>query len=69
MEIEQYLVMLFSQHKEKHSLMECPTDSCNICERDHYMGQCPSLPKLKAIYKEIGEDTKVAYFIGINKPW
>jgi len=34
-----------------------------ICAKDHVIDQCPSFPRLKAIFKEEKEETKPIYLM------
>ena len=52
---EKNLAIFCPRCRKKHNQRECPLDmvhTCAIYTKDHAMDQCPSLPGLKAIYKE-----------------
>ena len=54
-EAEQNLVFFCPRCRKKHSHKECPLDVikvCAICTKDHPTEGCPSLPGLKAVYKD-----------------
>lgn len=58
--------------RKKHSLRECELNSislCNICELEHSTGQCPELPRLKAVLRESSEEVQSSYFITPRRPW
>ena len=59
MEAEQNLAIFCPKCRKKHSHKECPLDAvqtCAICTKDHLTESCPSLPGLKAVYKEAEEE-------------
>eukprot|EP00253_Pinus_taeda_P033127 PITA_33127 len=59
MEAEQNLAIFYPRCRKKHSHKECPLDTiqtCAICTRDHSTESCPSLPRLKEVYKEVEEE-------------
>jgi len=58
-ETEQNLAIFYPRCKKKHSPKECPLDAVQvftICTKDHSRESCPSLPGLKAVYKEAEEE-------------
>ena len=72
MEVEQNLAIFCPRCKKKHSHKECPLDvvqTCAICTKDHLTESCPSLPKLKAIYKEAEEEPESVYFLNQRCQW
>ena len=65
-EAEQNLVIFCPRCRKKHSHKECPLDmvqTCGICTKDHATESFPSLPGLKAVYKEAEEETKPVYLL------
>eukprot|EP00253_Pinus_taeda_P014007 PITA_14007 len=71
MEVEQNLAIFCPRCRKKHSHKECPLDTvqtCAICTRDHSTESCPSLPGLKAIYKEAEEEPEAASQSGWSNP-
>eukprot|EP00253_Pinus_taeda_P005000 PITA_05000 len=72
MEAEQNLVIFCPRCRKKHSHKECPLDTvqtCAICIRDHSTESCPSLPGLKAVYKEAEEEPEVVYLLNQCRQW
>jgi len=70
MEAEQNLAIFCPRCRRKHSHKECPLDTvqtCAICTKDHLTESCPSLPGLKAVYKEVEEEPESAYFINQHR--
>jgi hypothetical protein len=58
-EIEQTLAIFFHRCRNKHGPRECPLDIvwvCAICAKDHDTEECPSLPGLKVVFKEVEEE-------------
>eukprot|EP00253_Pinus_taeda_P021239 PITA_21239 len=58
--------------RRKHSHKECPLDAvqtCAICTKDHLTESCPSLPGLKAVYKEAEEEPEPTYFVNQRRQW
>jgi hypothetical protein len=54
-EAEQVLAIFFHRCRKKHGPRECPLDIvrvCAICAKDHDTEDFPSLPGLKAVFKE-----------------
>eukprot|EP00253_Pinus_taeda_P031302 PITA_31302 len=71
-EAEQNLAIFCPRCRKKHSHKECPLDivqTCAICTKDHLTESCPSLPGLKAVYKEAEEEPESAYFINQRHQW
>jgi len=71
-EAEQNLAIFCPRCRKKHSHKECPLDTvqtCAICTKDHLTESCPSLPGLKAVYKEAEEEPESAYFINQRRQW
>jgi len=71
-EAEQNLAIFCPRCRRKHSHKECPLDAvqtCAICTKDHLTESCPSLPGLKAVYKEAEEEPESAYFINQRRQW
>lgn len=65
-EVEQNLAILCPICRKKHSHKECPLDAiqvCAICTKDHSMESYPSLPGLKAVYKEAKEEPELMYLL------
>eukprot|EP00253_Pinus_taeda_P005769 PITA_05769 len=61
---EQNLVIFCPRCRKKHRHKECPLDTvqtCAICTKDHLTESCPSLPGLKAVYKEAEEEPESTY--------
>eukprot|EP00253_Pinus_taeda_P035424 PITA_35424 len=72
MEVEQNLAIFCPRCRRKNSHKECPLDAvqtCAICTKDHLTESCPSLPGLKAVYKEAEEEPEPAYFINQHRQW
>ena len=71
-EAKQNLAVFCPRCRKKHSHKECPLDTiqiCAICTKDHLTESCPSLPGLKAVYKEAEEEPEPAYFINQRRQW
>eukprot|EP00253_Pinus_taeda_P028979 PITA_28979 len=72
MEAEQNLATFCPRCRKKHSHKECPLDTVQICAistRDHSTESCPSLPGLKAVYKEAEEEPEVVYLLNQHRQW
>jgi len=72
MEAEQNLAIFCPRCRRKHSHKQCPLDTvqtCAICTKDHLTENCPSLPGLKAVYREVEEEPKSAYSINQRRQW
>eukprot|EP00253_Pinus_taeda_P024641 PITA_24641 len=71
-EAEQNLTIFCPRCREKHSHKECPLDAvqtCAICTKDHLTESFPSLPGLKAVYKEAEEEPKSVYLLNQHRQW
>ena len=71
-ESEQNLAIFCPRCRNKHSDKECPLDIvqvCAICTKYHSKESFPSLPGLKAVYKEVEEETKMAYLLNHCCQW
>jgi hypothetical protein len=72
-EEEKVVVYIFCPRcRKKHASKECPLDNvqvCAICVEDHETENCPSLPGLKAIYKENREVAEPSFQAALKKPW
>ena len=71
-EAEQNLAIFCPRCRKKHRHKECPLDTvqtCAICTKDHPTESCPSLPGLKAVYKEAEEESESAYFLNQRRQW
>eukprot|EP00253_Pinus_taeda_P025658 PITA_25658 len=71
-EVEQNLAIFYSQCRSKHSHKECPLDAvqvCTICTKDHSTKSYPSLPGLKAVYKEVEEEPESVYLLNQCHQW
>jgi hypothetical protein len=72
-EEEKVVVYIFCPHcRKKHASNECPLDNvqvCAICVEDHETENFPSLPRLKAIYKENREVAEPSFQAVLKKPW
>eukprot|EP00253_Pinus_taeda_P036590 PITA_36590 len=58
--------------RNKHIHKECPLDTvqtCAISTRYHSTESCPSLPGLKAVYKEAEEEPEVVYLLNQRRQW
>ena len=58
---EQNLDIFCPRCQKKHNQWECPLDMvqmCAICTKYHDTEQCPSLPRLKAVFEETEEETE-----------
>jgi hypothetical protein len=59
-EAEKTLAILCHMCRRKHGPRDFPLDAvrvCTICTKYHYMEQCPSLPRLKYVFREAEEET------------
>ena len=43
--------------------------TCSICTKDRATDQCPSLPELKAVFKEVEEGIESAYLMAQCRQW
>ena len=71
-EAEQNLAIFCPRCRKKYSHKECPLDTvqtCAICTNDHLTEICPSLPGLKADYKEAEEEPELVYLINQHRQW
>ena len=69
---EQNLVIFCPRCRKKHSHKECLLDmvqTCAICTKDHATESCPSLQGLKAVYKEVEEETEPVYLLNQRSQW
>ena len=51
---EEFEEIVFPRCQKKHLAMDCPLDSltiCGICDLNHSIDHCPSLPRMKEKYK------------------
>ena len=58
--------------RKNHPLREFPLDKVEVfqlCELDHDMKECPSLPQVKAVLHAATPEVESAYFIAQKKPW
>ena len=58
--------------RKNHPLREYPLDKvevCQLCELNHDMKECPSLPQVKAVLQASTPEVESAYFIAQKKPW
>ena len=58
---EQNLAIFCPCNRKKHNHLEFPLEMvhmCAICTKYHDIEQCPSLPRLKEVFKEADEETK-----------
>ena len=72
MEAEQNLAIFCPRCRKKHSHKLCPVDTvqtCAIYANDHLTESCPSLPGLKAVYKEAEEEPESVYLINQRCQW
>ena len=70
--IEQNLAIFCLHCRKKHSHKECPLDAkrtCTICTQEHTTESCPSLPGLKAIFKEVEEEAEPVYQLNQHRQW
>lgn len=71
-EAEKNLAIFCPRFRKKHSHKEFPLDAvqaCAICTKDHSTESCPSLPGLKAIYKEAEEEPELVYLLNQCRQW
>lgn len=71
-EEKQNLAIFCPRCRKKHSHKECPLDVvqvCTICTKYHSTESCPSLPGLKAVYKEAEEEPKLVYLLNQRRQW
>jgi len=71
-EAEQNLVIFCPRCRKKHSHKECPLDivqTCAICIKEHATKNYPSLPGLKAVFKEAKEEAKPVYLLNQRHQW
>ena len=69
-EAEQNLAIFCPRCRKKHNHKECPFDTvqvCAICTKYHSTESCPSVPGLKAVYKEAEEETKPVYLLNQHR--
>jgi len=43
--------------------------TCAICTKNHDTEQCPSLPRLKAVFKDAEEEKKLVYLMNQHQQW
>jgi hypothetical protein len=58
--VEHTLAIFFHRCRKKHGPRECSLDVvrvCAICVKEHTTDQCPSLPGLKVVFREVKEET------------
>ena len=58
--VEQNVAIFCPRCRKKHSQKECPLDTVKICDvfmKEHATESCPSHLGLKAVYKEVEEET------------
>jgi hypothetical protein len=68
---DEALTIFFSRCKKRHPLKNCPLITislCSLCTEDHETDNCPSLPRLQAIYKGENEPAEQALKGAQNKP-
>ena len=66
------LGVFYPQCRKNHPLRESPLDKvevCQMCELNHDMKECPSLPQVKVVLQESTPEVESAYFIARKKPW
>jgi hypothetical protein len=71
-EAEQTLAIFFHRCRRKHGPRDCPLDVvrvCAICAKDHDTEQCPSLPGLKFVFREVEEETEPLYLMAQCRQW
>ena len=71
-EAEKNLAIFCPRCRKKHSHKECPLDVikvCAICMKYHPTEGCPSLPSLKAVYKEAEEESRVVCLLNQHQQW
>eukprot|EP00253_Pinus_taeda_P007789 PITA_07789 len=59
--------------QKKHALRECPLDAkvvetCMICSESHETKDCPSIPRLKAVFQEDPNSVESLCFVS-RRPW
>jgi len=71
-EVEQNLEIFCPRSRKKHSHKECPLDAVPVCAirtKDHSTERCPSLPGLKAVYKEVEEEPDSVCLLNQRCQW
>jgi len=71
-EAEQNLVIFCPHCRKKHNHRECLLDmiqTCAIFTKDHTTKSCPSLPGLKAVFKEAEEEVELVYLMNQCCQW
>jgi len=70
-EVERALTIFCPRCTRKNPRNECALHSievCFVCERDHPMNQCPSLPGIKAAYQRAKGATEPLYYMNQRRP-
>jgi len=70
-EAERTLAIFHPRCTKRHLRSKCPLNSIEVylvCEEDHSMNQCPSLPRLKAVYQGVKEAIEPLYFMNQRRP-
>ena len=71
-EVEHNFAIFCPRCRKKHNHKECSLDVikvCAICTKDHPTEGCPSLPGLKAVYKEAEEESEVVCLLNQRWQW
>ena len=71
-EVEKNLAIFCPRCRKKHSHKECPLDAVQVCTiftKDDSMKNYPSLPGLKAVYKEVEEELEPMYLLNQCRQW
>lgn len=66
------LAIFYPRCRKKHSHKECLLDTiqaCAICTKEHATKICPSLPGLKAVFKEAEEEVELVYLLNQRHQW
>jgi hypothetical protein len=71
-EVEKMLAIFFHRCRRKHGPRDCPlgvVQVCTICAKDQDTEQCPSLPRLKFIFREVEEEIEPLYLMAQRRQW
>jgi len=70
-EEERALAIFLPICTRRHPRNECPLkfiEVCSVCEENHSIDNCPSLPGLKAVYQGVEGVTEQLYYINQKRP-
>jgi len=70
-EAERALAIFFPRCTRRHPRNECPLNCieiCSVCEENHSVDKCPSLPRLKVVYQGAERVTEQLCYINQRRP-